>query len=126
MKIDNNSFVKSGRVQILGNNFNKTNSIQEEIKSRLESENVRSYLVQNILPSILFFKNLKIKIYRTIILPVILFECESWSLIMKEEPRLRLSESRVFRRIFVPKRDGVTEERRKLHNEELNDLKHRL
>ena len=61
-------------------------------------------------------------IYRTIILPVVLYGCETWSLTLREEHRLRMSENRVLRRIFGPRRDGVTEEWRKLHNEELNDL----
>ena len=67
-------------------------------------------------------KNLKIKIYRTIILPVVLYGCETWSLTLREERRLRVFENRVLRRIFGPKRDEVTGEWRKLHNEELNDL----
>ena len=66
--------------------------------------------------------NLKIKIYRTIILPVVLYGCETWSLTLREECRLRVFENRVLRRIFGAKRDEVTGERRKLHNEELNDL----
>jgi hypothetical protein len=70
----------------------------------------------------LLSKNLKIKIYRTIILPVVLYECETWSLTLREERRLRVSENRVLRRVFGPKRDEVTGKRRKLHNEELNDL----
>ena len=74
------------------------------------------------LSSSLLSKNLKIKIYRTIILPVVLYGCETWSLTLKEEGRLRMSENRVLRRIFGPKRDGVTEEWRKVHNVELNDL----
>ena len=67
-------------------------------------------------------KNLKLKIYRTIILPVVLYECETWSLTLREEHRFRVFENKVLRRIFGPKRDGVTGEWRKLHNEELNDL----
>ena len=67
-------------------------------------------------------KNLKIKIYRTIILPVVLYGCETWSLTLREERRLRVFENRVLRRIYGPKRDEVTEEWRKLHNEGLNDL----
>ena len=63
-----------------------------------------------------------IKIYRTIILPVILYGCETWSLTLRDERRLRMFENRVLRRVFGPKRDEVTEEWRKLHNEELNDL----
>jgi len=67
-------------------------------------------------------KNLKIKIYRTIILPVVLYGCETWSLTLREECRLRVLENRVLRRIFGAKRDKVTREWRKLHNEELNYL----
>jgi len=61
-------------------------------------------------------------IYRTITLPVVLYGCETWSLTMREERRLSGFENRVLRRIFGPKRDEVTGEWRKLHNEELNDL----
>jgi len=60
--------------------------------------------------------------YRTIILPVVLFGCETWSLILREERRLRVFENRVLRGIFRPERDEVTREWRKLHNEELSDL----
>jgi len=74
------------------------------------------------LSSTLLSKNLKIKIHRTIILPVVLYGCETWSLSLREECRLRMFEKRVLRRIFGPKRDEVTGEWRKLHNKELNDL----
>ena len=67
-------------------------------------------------------KNLKIKIYRTIILPVVLYGCENWSLTLREERRLRVFENRVLRRIFGPKRDEVTREWKTLHNEELNNM----
>ena len=67
-------------------------------------------------------RNLKINIYRTIILPIVLYGCETWSLILREERRLRVSENGILRRIFEPKKDEVTGEWRKLHNEELNDL----
>ena len=70
----------------------------------------------------LLSKNLKIKIYGTLILPVVLYGCETWSLTLREERRLRVFENRVLRRIFGPKRDEVTGEWRKLHNEELNDM----
>ena len=63
-----------------------------------------------------------IKIYRTIILPVVLYWCEIWSLISWEERKLRVFENMVLRRIFGPRRDEVTGEWRRLHNEELNDL----
>jgi hypothetical protein len=67
-------------------------------------------------------KNLKIKIYKAIILPVVLHGCETWSLILREEQRLRVFAIRVLRKIFGPKRDEMTGEWRKLHNEELRDL----
>jgi len=70
----------------------------------------------------MFYTIFSIKIKRTIILPVVLYGCETWSLTLREEPRIRAFENRVLRRIFGPKRDEVTGERRKLHNEELNDL----
>ena len=66
--------------------------------------------MQNLLSSSLLSKNLKIKIYRTIILPAVLYGCETWSLTLREEHRLRVFENRVLRRIFGPKRDGVTGE----------------
>jgi hypothetical protein len=72
--------------------------------------------------STLLSKKLKIKIYRTIILPVVLYVCETWSLTLRDERRLRVFENRVLRRVFGPKKDEVTGEWRKLHNEELNDL----
>ena len=78
--------------------------------------------MQNILSSSLLSKNLKIKIHRTIILPVVLYGCETWSLTLGEERRLRVFENRVLRRIFGHKRDEVTGEWRKLHSEERNDL----
>jgi len=78
--------------------------------------------VQNLLSSRLLSKNLKIKIYRTINLPVVLYGCETCSLILREERKLRLFENRVLRRIFGPRRDEVTGEWRILHNKNLNDL----
>jgi hypothetical protein len=67
-------------------------------------------------------KRLAVIIYETIILPVVLYGCETWSLRLREEHRLRVFQNRVPRRLFGPKRDEVTEEWRKLHNEELRDL----
>jgi len=76
--------------------------------------------VQNILSYSLLSKNIKINIYRIIILPVVLYGYETWSLTLREERRLRLFENRVLRKIFEPKRDEGTGEWRKLHDEELN------
>jgi hypothetical protein len=70
----------------------------------------------------LLSRNLKIRIYKIIILPVVLYGCETWSLTLREEHRLGVFEHRVLRRIFGPKKDEVTGEWRKLHNEELHDL----
>ena len=78
--------------------------------------------MQNLLSSRLVSKNLKIKIYRTIILPVVLYGCETWSLPLSEERKLRVFENMVLRRIFGPRRDEVKGEWRRLHNEESNDL----
>ena len=78
--------------------------------------------MQNLLSSRLLSKNLKIKIYRTITLPVVLYGCETWSLILREERKLRVFENMVFRRIFGPRRDEVTGEWRRLRSEELNDF----
>jgi len=75
-----------------------------------------------ILSSSLLSKNLKIKIYRTIILPVVLYGCETWSLTLKEERKPWVFENRVLKRIFRPTRDGVTGEWRKINEDELNYL----
>ena len=78
--------------------------------------------MQNLLSSRSLSKNVKIKIYRTIILPVVLYGCETWSLTLREERKLRVFENMVLKRIFGPKRNEVTGEWKRLHNEELNDL----
>jgi hypothetical protein len=70
----------------------------------------------------LLTKNVRITVYTIIILPVVLYGCETWSLTLREEHRLRVFENSVLRRIFGPKKDEVTGKRRKLHNEELRDL----
>jgi hypothetical protein len=70
----------------------------------------------------LLSRNLRVKIYKTIILPVVLYGCETWSLTLREEHRLRLFENRMLRRIFVPKRDEVMGEWRKMHSGEVHNL----
>jgi hypothetical protein len=97
-------------------------SIHEEIKSRLKSGNACHHSVQNLLSSSLLSKNTKIRVYRTVVLPVVLYGCATWSLTLREEQRLRVLENRVLRWIFGPKRDKVTGEWRTLYNEELNGL----
>jgi hypothetical protein len=114
--------LKLEQFKYLGTTLTDQNSIQEEIKSKLKSENACSLSVQNLLSSSLLSKNVKIKIYRTIILPVVLHGCETWSLTLREECRLRVFENRVLRRIFGSKRDEVTGEWRRLHNKELYAL----
>jgi hypothetical protein len=70
----------------------------------------------------LLSENLKVRVYKSKILPVVLYGCEKWSLTVREEYKQRVFENRMLRRIFGPKRDGVTEGWRKLHNEELHNL----
>ena len=97
----------------LGTTLTNENSIAEEITSRLSSGNACYHLVQNLLSSRLLSKYLKIKIYRIIILPIVLCGCETWSLTLREERKLRVFENKLLRRIFVPKRDEVTGEWRR-------------
>jgi len=78
------------------------------MKRKLKSGNACYHSVQNLLSSCLLSKNVEIKIYRTIISPVVLYGCETWSLKLREECRLRILENRVLRIIFGPKRDEVT------------------
>jgi len=121
-RIDNSTFEREEEFKYLGTTLTNQNSIAEEIKSRLQSGNACYHSVQNLLSSMLLSKNLKIKIYRTIILHVVLYGCETWSLTLREERKLRVFENMVLRRIFGPRRDEVSGECGRLHNEELNDL----
>jgi hypothetical protein len=109
-QIGNKSFETVEQSTYLGRTLKNQISIHEEIKSRLKSENVCYHLVQNLLSSSLLSKNVKIKIYSTIILLVVLHGCESWSLTLREECKLWVFEHRVLRRIFGPKSDEVTDE----------------
>jgi len=99
-----------------------SDSIAEEIKSRSKSGYACYHSMQNLLSSRLLSKNLKIKICRTVILSVVLYGCETWSLTLREERKLRVFGNRVLRRIFGLRRDEVAGEWRRLHNEEINDL----
>jgi hypothetical protein len=100
----------------LGTTITNQNLIQEVIKKRLNSDNACYHSVQNILSFCLLSKNVETRIYKTIILPVVLRGCETWSLTSKEEHRLRVFENRVLRRMLGPKRDEVIGGWRKLHN----------
>jgi len=97
MKIDNSAFERVEEFKYLGTNLTNQNSIQEEIKSRLKWGNAGCQWVQNLLSSSLLSKAIMIKIYRTIILPVVLYGCETWSLTFREECRVRISENRLLR-----------------------------
>jgi hypothetical protein len=115
------SFENVAKFQYFGTTLTDQNDIHDQIKSRLNSGNACYYSVKNLLSSRLISKNLKIKIYKTVILPVVLYGRETWSLTLREEHRLRDFENRMLRRIFGPKReeDGSS---RKLHNDELHNL----
>ena len=91
------------------------------MKRRLKSRNACYHSVQSLLSSSLLPKNANINTYRTIILLAVVYGCETWSLTLRGESRLKVLENWVLRRIFGPKRDGVTGDWRKLHNWELHD-----
>ena len=110
IKPDNSSFERVEEFTYLGTTLTNHNSFQEEIKSRLNSGNACYHSVQNLLSYTLLSKNFKIKVYKTINLPVVLYECETWLLTLREEHRLRVYENRALWRILVPKREEVTGE----------------
>jgi hypothetical protein len=118
IKRANRSFENVVHFKYLGTIASNQNLIQEEIKRILNSGNAHYHSVQNVSPSRLQSKNVKIRIYN---LPVVLYGCQTWSLTLGEEHRLRVFESRVLKRIFGLKRDEVTGSWRKLHNEELHN-----
>jgi hypothetical protein len=120
MNIDNSSFEIVEEFNYLRTTMVYQYSNQEVIKSRLKSGNAWCHSGQQTLCSSLLSKNLKIKIYRNIILPVILYGNETWSMTLREDCRLRVFETRMLRGIFGPKRVEVTRECRELHNEELH------
>jgi hypothetical protein len=118
IKVYNTSFERMEQFIYLGTTLTDQNPIQEESKSRLKSGSACYHLVHSLLSYSLLWKNIKIKIYK----PVALCGCETWSLTLRGEHTMRVFENRVLRRIFGPKRDEVTGDWKRLHNEGLNDL----
>jgi hypothetical protein len=110
------------KFKYLGTTLTDQNQMHEENNSRLNSGNVCYLLVQSLLSSHLLYRNLKIKMYKTVILPVVFYGCETWCLTLREEHILRMFENGVLRRIFGPKWDEVTGEWRRLHSGELHNL----
>jgi hypothetical protein len=117
----NESLENMAKFKYSGTMLTNQNDIHDEIKSRLNSGNACYCSVENLLSSHPISKNLKIKIYRTVILPLVLHGCKTWSLTLREEHRLRGFKNRVLRKICGPKRQGdrLWE---KLHNDELHSL----
>jgi hypothetical protein len=116
-KIGNRTFENVAELKYLETTITGLNCMQEEIKSRLNSGNACYHSVQSLLSSCLLSSNVKVKLYKTITLPVVLYGCEILSLTLREEYRLRVLESRIIRRIFGAKRDEVTGEWNKLYSE---------
>ncbi|KAJ4450850.1 hypothetical protein ANN_02281 [Periplaneta americana] len=122
IKIGDLSFEEVEKFKYLGATVTNLNDTREEIKRRINMGNACYYSVEKLLSSSLLSKNLKVRIYKTVILPVLLYGCETWTLTLREEHRLRVFENKVLRKIFGAKRDEVTGEWRKLHNTELHAL----
>jgi sorting nexin-29 len=100
IRIANESYEKVAKFKYVGATLTNQNDFHDEIKNRLNSGNSCYYSVQNLLSSCLISKNLKIKIYKTVILPVVLYGCETWCLTLGDEHRLSVFENSVLRKIF--------------------------
>jgi hypothetical protein len=109
------------KFKYFGTTLTNQKDIHDEIKRRLNSGNASYHSVQNLWSSHLISKRLKTKIYKPVILPVVLYGCETWFLTLRKEHRLRVFENRALRKIFGPKReeDGL---QRKLHNDKLHGM----
>jgi len=122
MNIDDSTSKRTEELKYVRTTLTHQHSIQENITGRLKTGNVCCHSVQNLLFAVLLCKNIKVKIYRIVILPVVLYGCETWSPTLREERRLRVFKKWVPRKIFGAKRDEDTVEWGKLHNEGFNDL----
>jgi hypothetical protein len=122
IKIAKMCFADVAKFKYLGITLTGQNCMHEEIKRRLNSGNACHHSVQSLLSSHLLSTDIKVKIQKTLILPLVLYGCQTLSLTLREEHRLRVFENRMLRRIFGPKRDEVMGEWKKLHNWELHNL----
>jgi hypothetical protein len=122
IKIEIRSSENMSQFRCLGTTVTSQNFIQDEIKRRMNSGNACYHSAQNLLSSRLLSKKVRIRVYKTIILSVVLDGCETWSLALREEHSLKVFENRVLRRIFGLKRDEVTGGWRNCITKELRNL----
>ena len=120
--IENLSFEKFEKFKYLGITVTNTYDIREELKRRINMGNACYYSLEKILSSHVLSKKFKVNTYKTIILPVLLYGSETWTLTLREEQILSIFENKVLRKILWAKKDEITGEWRKLHNADLHAL----